>query len=98
MLWRHLKKTPFELLFFTTALACLFFLNTNKPHLTLCPLAAAGFDFCPGCGLGRSIYHLMHLEFYQSWAMNPLGFFAFVVIIHRIYILTKKQIQFYKPL
>jgi Protein of unknown function (DUF2752) len=98
MLLGYLKKAPIELLFFTTALVCLFFLDTNKPHFSLCPLAAAGFDFCPGCGLGRSIYHLMHLEFRQSWKIHPLGFFALVVITYRIYTLTKKQIKLFKPL
>jgi hypothetical protein len=98
MLLGYLKKAPLELLFFTTALVCLFFLDTNKPHFSLCPLAAAGFDFCPGCGLGRSIYYVMHFELSKSWAIHPLGIFALIVIIQRIYTLTIKQIKLFKPL
>ena len=98
MLLGYLKKAPIELLFFITALVCLFFIAPNKPHFSLCPLAAAGFNFCPGCGLGRSIYLLMHFELHQAWSIHPLGFFALIVIIHRIYTLTKKEMKLYKPL
>jgi len=29
-------------------------------HLTLCPLALAGFHWCPGCGVGRSMILALH--------------------------------------
>jgi hypothetical protein len=92
------KKNTLELLFFIAALVFLFFLDINQTHFTLCPLAAMGFNFCLGCGLGHSIYYLMHLNFIQSWESHHLGFFAFIVIIHRIYTLTKNKFKGLKPI
>lgn len=31
---------------------------------------------CPGCGLTRAADHFAHLHFQESFAANPLGFFA----------------------
>lgn len=86
------KKIPLELLFFSVGLTCLFFLNVDKAHASLCPFAHFGFKYCPGCGLGHSLHYLMHLQFSQSWKAHPLGIFAFVVIIHRIYTLIIKTL------
>jgi hypothetical protein len=92
------KKNLLELLFFLSALVSLYFSDINQSHFNLCPLAAMGFSFCPGCGLGHSIYYLMHLNFIQSWESHHLGFFAFIVIIHRIYTLTKNKFTSLKPI
>jgi hypothetical protein len=86
---------PFELLFFTAALIGLYFLDSSAVHISFCPLAAMGLDFCPGCGLGRSIHSLMHGHFKTSLEMHPLGFFAFGVIILRIYTLTRKRFNYF---
>lgn len=90
------KKIPLELLFFCGALVCLFFLDDKQPHVSLCPLAAIDFKYCPGCGLGHAIHYLLHLKFQQSWDAHPLGFFAVPVIIYRIYCLIKYN--FFNPL
>jgi hypothetical protein len=79
------KKVPIELIFFSIALVFLFFLDDKQHHISLCPLAAIGFNYCPGCGLGHAIHYLLHLKFQQSWNAHPLGVFAFLVIIYRIY-------------
>jgi hypothetical protein len=78
-----LNTFPLELLFFSAALTGLYFLNPSTAHVSFCPLAAMGLDFCPGCGLGRSIHYLMHGHLKTSLEMHPLGFFAFGVIILR---------------
>lgn len=83
------SKIPIELLFFSGGLIFLYFINPNKTHASICPLAYLGFDFCPGCGLGRSLFYLMHFQFQQSWAMHPLGFLSFFVITYRVYTLTR---------
>jgi hypothetical protein len=53
-------------------------------HFSFCPLHNLGINFCPGCGLGRSISFLLHGELLQSFHTHWLGPFAFVVIILRI--------------
>jgi hypothetical protein len=88
-----LINKPIELLFFSSALVGLFFLDVSQHHFSFCPLASLGFKFCPGCGLGHSLYYLMHFQFQHSWEAHPLSFFAFFVIIHRIYTLSKKQLN-----
>ncbi|HEY8511522.1 MAG TPA: DUF2752 domain-containing protein [Cyclobacteriaceae bacterium] len=63
-------------------------------HLALCPFHYLGFDFCPGCGLGRSISYALHGEFASSLSMHPLGVFALIVLSYRILQLTRHQIAF----
>jgi hypothetical protein len=64
-------------------------------HFTLCPLSRFGFDFCPGCGLGRSISLFFHGEIVQSFATHPLGIFAVIVLSFRIYTLSTLYIRYY---
>jgi hypothetical protein len=77
----------FELIFWITALVYLFFIDPHQQHFTLCPLSNLGFDYCPGCGLGRSCTLALHGSFIQSLQMHPLGIFALLVISHRIFTL-----------
>lgn len=88
-----IKKLPIELLFFSTALVLLYFMDTTKAHVSFCPLAYFGFKFCPGCGLGHSLHYFMHFEFLKSWRAHPIGIFAFFVIIYRLYTLTRKTLK-----
>ncbi len=67
------------------ALLGLALLNPENSHWTLCPLANMGFDFCPGCGLGRSVSHILHGEWIESWNAHPLGFLAVIILVHRIF-------------
>ncbi len=57
----------------------------NFSHFTVCPLKFIGIDFCPGCGLGKSVHYFLHLKIEQSLNTHPLGMFAFAVISCRIY-------------
>ncbi|MFC5282456.1 DUF2752 domain-containing protein [Pedobacter alpinus] len=68
-------------------------MDTSKAHVSLCPLAYFNFKFCPGCGLGHSLHYFMHFEWLKAWKAHPIGFFAFFVIIHRIYTLTIKTMK-----
>lgn len=61
----------------------------SSSHFTICPFKNIGIDFCPGCGLGKSIHYLLHLKIEQSLSAHPLGIFAFAVLMHRIYELIK---------
>lgn len=53
-------------------------------HFSLCPLNAAGFEHCPGCGLGRSISHLFHGNLSESLKMHWLGIPATAMLSWRI--------------
>jgi hypothetical protein len=88
----RLKSYGLEILFFSSALILLYFMDIHKPHVSLCPFAYFGFKFCPGCGLGHSLYYLMHFQIQNSWKAHPIGIFAFVVIIYRLCTLTIKTL------
>ena len=74
-------------------IAAIIFLAFIQPaestHFTICPLSAVGFDFCPGCGLGRSVSYLLHGDIINSFSVHPLGIFAFIVLTIRIISLLK---------
>jgi hypothetical protein len=84
------QKLPLEaLIWFIGLLGLAWSPLPSKDHFTLCPLALAGLDWCPGCGLGTSITLLFHGYFAESLHMHPLGGFAVVVLSFRIKHLTK---------
>ncbi|MFN3839195.1 MAG: DUF2752 domain-containing protein [Cyclobacteriaceae bacterium] len=84
-----IKRVPLEAVLWIIALAGLALVNPDtEPHLTICPLANAGFAFCPGCGLGRSISYLFCGDVAASWRAHPLGIFAVIVLSYRIISLT----------
>jgi hypothetical protein len=51
-----------------------------------------GFKFCPGCGLGHSISYLFHGDIQESFSTHPLGIFAVIIILCRIYNLFRLNI------
>jgi hypothetical protein len=78
----------------------LFILAMSDPlpdhHVTICPLALFGVEWCPGCGLGRSISFLFRGEWQQSFASHPLGLPAIAVLTYRIIQLIKNHIKYGK--
>ena len=85
---KYFKGFPIELFFWTTALVLLATSNAHEHHFTLCPLANLGFEgWCPGCGLGRSISHIFHGEFSESFKQHWFGFPALAIISYRIIVL-----------
>ncbi|MGN8058961.1 DUF2752 domain-containing protein [Pedobacter sp. 22163] len=92
---KYVKSFPLELFFWVAALVLLATANSHEHHFTLCPLANLGFeDWCPGCGIGRSISHILHGEFTESFAEHWFGFPALLIIIYRIYTLIKNKKTF----
>lgn len=87
---KYIKSFPIELLFWVMALVLLATANPHEHHFTLCPLANLGFDWCPGCGLGRSITALFHGDVNKSFAQHWLGIPALLLIAHRIYQLANQ--------
>lgn len=54
-------------------------------HYSFCFFKFIGIKFCPGCGLGHSISYLFHGNLSASFDAHPLGLFAVLVILARIY-------------
>lgn len=89
-----MRNIPFEALIWIAALTALAFSNPlEDPHYTICPLALSGIEWCPGCGLGRSISALFHGEFKLSWEYHWLGIPAVLIIVYRIKSLLQKSIR-----
>jgi hypothetical protein len=93
--FRFIKQLPLEALVWFTGMIALVFYEPTQNHISICPLDQLGFDFCPGCGLGRSISFLFHGEIIQSLVTHPLGIFAVIVLSFRIVHLLKLYLKFY---
>jgi len=65
----------------------------SESHFSICPLSRAGFEYCPGCGLGRSMILLLHGNVSESFATHPLALFAFVILVFRIIIVFRNYYQ-----
>ncbi|MCF8305418.1 MAG: DUF2752 domain-containing protein [Ignavibacteriales bacterium] len=80
-----------ELVIWVAGLFYLFLINpSDSGHLVVCPLALSGIEWCPGCGLGRSVSHIFHGNLYDSLTTHPLGILALIIIGFRIFQLVKK--------
>jgi hypothetical protein len=87
-----------EALIWIVALVSLVALNPTDHHYTLCPFHNLGWEFCPGCGIGRSIAYFFHLDLKASFMTHPLGIPAVIIIIHRIILLlTRNQPKYSFP-
>jgi hypothetical protein len=62
------------------------------PHYSFCVFKFLGLKFCPGCGLGHSISYLFHGDIPASFSAHPLGIFAVIVLMCRIYNLFRIHI------
>jgi hypothetical protein len=67
-------------------------------HFTICPLSLAGFEHCPGCGLGRSMVLLLHGRVAESISMHPLGIFALGLFTVRIFTVFSNYFNLQKHL
>ena len=85
---------PLEGYIWIGSLILLIFVNADSAHFSICPFHNLGIDFCPGCGLGRSIHYLMNFEFTKSFNAHPLGGIALIIILHRIFTLVRKSIKY----
>ncbi|MES2417623.1 MAG: DUF2752 domain-containing protein [Bacteroidota bacterium] len=90
---KNIKGFPFELIFWILALILLASSDPQAHHFSLCPLANLGVDWCPGCGLGRSIAALFHGDVKGSLAQHWFGIPALSILIFRIYQLSVRLIK-----
>jgi len=65
-------------------------IDPSKSHSSLCLFHNLGIDFCPGCGLGRSLAYFYRGDLAHSFLANPLGIILFGILIFRIISLTIK--------
>ena len=84
----------FELLFWLTALLLLATISqpqeAGHQEFSFCPLANMGITWCPGCGIGRSLSHLLHGHISESLRMHWFGIPALLILLSRIFILFKQ--------
>lgn len=90
-----LKNMPLEAVMWMGGLVVLAFADIGENHFTICPFALFGIDWCPGCGLGRSVHEFLHGNIASSFAYHPLGVFAVIVLSFRIFTLIKQYIQYH---
>lgn len=74
-----------EAFFWVAALILLYFMNPGATGSSLCVFKWMGFAGCPGCGIGHALHEAMHFNFAASFQVHPLGIFALLIIILRIY-------------
>lgn len=91
--FRLVFKHYFELMFWILSIIFLALMSPGtEPHLSLCIFKFLGITFCPGCGLGHSISYLFHGNIQASFSSHPLGIFAVIIILFRIYKLLQLHI------
>ncbi|MEE1884408.1 DUF2752 domain-containing protein [Pedobacter flavus] len=84
----------FELCFWIVAILLLWTSNPNNHHFSLCPLVNLGIDWCPGCGIGRSISWILKGNIKESFNAHWFGVPALIVLICRI--ITLIRIKYFK--
>lgn len=88
----EIVKGNLEAFMWIGALSSLLLINPYEiQHFSFCLFSIIGIDFCPGCGLGRSISMIYHGDITGSFSMHPLGLFALGMITYRIISLLKKS-------
>lgn len=86
-------KSRLELLIWSSGIL---YISLVPPDLfQFCFFKWIGLPFCPGCGLGHGIYHLVHGQLMQSWQHHPLAIPALLITTHRI--ITLLKLNFKKP-
>ncbi len=74
----------FEWIALTAGLFAAVLLNPYNDSESVCVIGRAGLDFCPGCGLGRSVALLFRGDVWASLQMHPAGIPAVAIILGRI--------------
>ena len=79
-----------EAALWTTGLLAVTISDPNAPAIIeACLLKAAGFFFCPGCGLGHAVGYLARGEFLLSFQSHPFAPLVVAVLLHRIITLIR---------
>jgi len=86
----------FEWVMLVLILAVAAFINPYSEGISFCLLDLAGFSFCPGTGLGRSIALFFRGNFMESFQMHPAGIAAVLIIMGRIGSILYRNLQIYQ--
>lgn len=89
----YVSTINIEMVIWPLALIILSTLDPHKEHLSLCPLNNLGFEFCPGCGLGRSVSLIFRGEYKASFDAHPLGVLAVIILSYRTIYLAHLSIK-----
>lgn len=73
------------------ALVIAFFINPAAEEITFCLYNQLGIEFCPGCGLGRSMALALRGNLQASLQMHPAGIIAILVILYRIVFIISRN-------
>jgi hypothetical protein len=82
--YKNLFFLHFEWLILAAGLFSVAMLNPLVASESFCIIYRAGLEFCPGCGLGRSVAFLFRGDFWSSMQMHPAGIPAVGIILGRI--------------
>lgn len=74
-----------EQVIWTIALTVVFFMDVSSSEGSLCVFKFLGINFCPGCGLGHSVYYALHFDFYNSFQHHLMGPFVTLAILIQIF-------------
>ncbi|WP_370647604.1 DUF2752 domain-containing protein [Rhodohalobacter sp. 614A] len=84
----------FEWIALISGLLLMAFLDPFSQAPSICPIDRLGFDFCPGCGLGKSIAFAARGNLSASFQSHPLGLFAILIILARIGSILRRNYEF----
>jgi hypothetical protein len=85
-----------EVVVWILALLLLAFANPEEHHFSLCPVSNLGFTWCPGCGVGRAISCILQGNILGSFKFHWFGIPALVILLYRIFTLSKKYLVYFK--
>jgi len=63
-------------------------------HASYCVFRNMGIEWCPGCGIGRSIAALYHGDIIGSLRMHPLGAAALSFFVYRIIYIFRLSLKY----
>jgi hypothetical protein len=86
----------FEWVMLTLLLISAALINPYSGGVSFCLLDMAGFSFCPGTGLGRSIALFYRGNITESFQMHPAGIAAVLIIMGRIGSILHRNYQLYQ--
>ena len=79
-------RLPVEAIVWTAGLLILALYDPHQQeHMSICVFNNLGFQYCPGCGLGRSISYFLRGDIMMSLTAHPIGIAAALILVYRIY-------------
>lgn len=84
-------KVPLEAIFWLLILLAPVFIDVStEQHFTLCLFKNIGWDFCPGCGIGRAMAYLYRADLSSSLMSHPFAIPVVLILGHRVFQLIRK--------